>query len=82
LVQRVTTMMTKRKKNETDILETVGIKLHPSVIAELDAIAGNLTTSRSWAGRRLLLLGLERYRRDRTLIFDKEQREAEIDLPF
>jgi hypothetical protein len=64
--------MARRKKKENDLLETVGIKLHPSVIAELDAIADNTITSRSWAGRRLLLIGLEIYHRNRSLILDNQ----------
>jgi hypothetical protein len=64
--------MARRKKKENDLLETVGIKLPPSVIAELDAIADNTITSRSWAGRRLLLIGLEIYHRNRSLILDSQ----------
>jgi hypothetical protein len=40
------------------------------VISELDEIADETITSRSWAGRRLLLLGLEMYLRDRSLILE------------
>lgn len=63
--------MARPKKNEEDLLETVGVKLSSETIKILDEIASRTETSRSWAGRRLILLGLEAYLRDRRAVFNQ-----------
>jgi predicted transcriptional regulator len=67
--------MARPKKNEKDILKTAGVKLDPETIKLLDQISDRTETSRSWAARRLLLLGLERYFRDRSAIFQASTHE-------
>jgi hypothetical protein len=73
--------MPRPKKNEEDLLETIGVKLNSETIKVLDEIASKTETSRSWAGRRLILLGLEQYMRDRRSVFPQLENDPPESLP-
>lgn len=50
--------MPRPKLPEDQVMETVGVKLPPGVIAELDQLSDEWECKRGSAGRDLLLLGL------------------------
>jgi hypothetical protein len=57
-------MPRKKVKQEGELLDTLGVKLSPELVREIEEIGAELDRSKSWVGRKLILRGLSAYRRD------------------
>ena len=71
-------MPRKKVKREDELLDTLGVKLSPEIIREIEEIGAEHDRPKSWVGRKLILRGLLAYKRDQRFEEKKEERRARL----